>query len=241
MRGGQATSTTDVLQALQSGGTPPPRTHPPLALRSSASPPPDAPYVLRQTIGDAFIAAAGIPTAQPDHTLRVALFATEAMHAANATLVDVDDPDKGFVNIRAGFHTGAVVASVIGNLKPKYTLFGATMNVASRMESTSEKNRVTMSPQAHAALMQQAPEARTEARGLVEVKSKGELELWFLDTSPGALEALLAAKRMLRNTAAGSGTSSYRAADSRSSPHDVSGAAPAGAVDGGAAASVAVL
>lgn len=59
-----------------------------------------------ETIGDAFMAVAGIPYQQPDHALRVARFALEAVAAANTVAVDEANPDEGFVNIRAGFHSG---------------------------------------------------------------------------------------------------------------------------------------
>ena len=54
-----------------------------------------------------------------DHVKRVAAFAMDAMVAADETLIDLDDPSRGTVQIRVGFHCGPVVSNVVGNLNPK--------------------------------------------------------------------------------------------------------------------------
>ena len=69
--------------------------------------------------GDAYMAVANLHTPQPNHASRIARFAIDAMKAAQATLIDEADPARGTINLRVGFHTGSVVANVVGTKNPR--------------------------------------------------------------------------------------------------------------------------
>jgi adenylate cyclase len=131
-----------------------------------------------KTIGDAYMAAAGIPDPQPDHALRIARLATRMMRAVE----QVAHSTGHALEARIGIHSGPVVAGVIGTRKFAYDVWGDTVNTASRMESHSETGRIHLS---ETTVRELAGRFHVEPRGSIEVKGKGAMNTYFLGAELG--------------------------------------------------------
>lgn len=126
-----------------------------------------------KTIGDAYMAAAGVPEKGNDDIHAIAECALEMTNVAKK----LTDPEGNSVKLRIGMHCGPAVAGVIGAHKFAYDLWGDTVNTASRMESHGEAGRIHVTEDIHE-LLKDAYEF--ESRGEVEIKGKGTLKTWWL-------------------------------------------------------------
>ena len=127
-----------------------------------------------KTIGDCYMLAGGVPEPRDDHAVAVVDAAMEMREA----LEQMHERTGGALRMRIGVHSGPIVAGVIGIRKFTYDLWGDTVNVASRMESTGQPGRVHISANT-AELVKHAYEL--EPRGAIEVKSLGMVETFFVN------------------------------------------------------------
>ena len=125
-----------------------------------------------KTIGDAYMVAGGIPVKSDNHTEQVAKMALD--------MLDEVQRHNFFGNkldIRLGFHTGPVVAGVIGIKKFSYDIWGDAVNIASRLESSGEIGKIHVSADVHDIL---SDRFRFEFRGTVNMKGIGPTETYYL-------------------------------------------------------------
>ncbi len=126
-----------------------------------------------KTIGDAYMAASGLPSPRLDHAEAAADMALDMLRVVD----EVRRRDDISVGVRIGMNSGPVVAGVIGTKKFSYDVWGDTVNVASRMEALGIPGQVQITDEVHRRLH---GAFILESRGTLDVKGKGKIASWFL-------------------------------------------------------------
>ncbi|XP_055381357.1 guanylate cyclase soluble subunit beta-1 [Condylostylus longicornis] len=139
-----------------------------------------------ETVGDKYMAVSGLPHPCEDHAKSVCRLALDMMDIAKNVKMGPNP-----VQITIGIHSGEVVTGVIGNRVPRYCLFGNTVNLTSRTETTGVPGKINVSEETYRLLCQDINHDNSfhlEYRGPVVMKGKPTpMECWFLTRSTTTL------------------------------------------------------
>jgi adenylate cyclase len=134
-----------------------------------------------KTLGNSYMAAAGVPVPSVDHAARSARLALDMVDA----LEHFNERRGSALQVRIGISSGAVVAGVIGKRRYLYDVWGDAVNTASRMESHGIAGRVQVSEGTRRLL---GDAFVLEERGALEVEGMGDVKTWFLGRPTGTEE-----------------------------------------------------
>lgn len=132
-----------------------------------------------KTIGDAYMAAAGIPVNNTASVLDTVHAALEMQDFIINRKREKDEQGQPSFQMRVGIHTGPVVAGIVGVKKFQYDIWGDTVNIASRMESSGEVGHLNISEATYQHI-KDTPGLVFAPRGMIQAKGKGEMAMYFV-------------------------------------------------------------
>ncbi len=128
-----------------------------------------------KTVGDAYLAACGLPIEDPMHAEKVVAAAIEIKNFIKERKARLGDAT---FEIRIGVNSGGVIAGIVGVKKFAYDIWGDTVNTAARMEQNCETGKVNISASTHALIKDKFA---CECRGEIHAKGKGKLSMYYVD------------------------------------------------------------
>ncbi len=131
-----------------------------------------------KTIGDAYIAAGGLPEqnkAIAEHVIEAAIAMQKVVEEFKLKRIEDNLP---YFELRIGIHSGPVVAGVVGIKKFQYDIWGDTVNLAARMEQAGEPGKINISQYTYSLVKDKFTCIH---RGKIEAKNKGEIDMYFVE------------------------------------------------------------
>lgn len=140
-----------------------------------------------KTIGDAYMAVGGLPVVNDSHAVNVVNAALEIRDFMDQHGKKRASESKPVFEVRIGIHTGNVVAGIVGLKKFAYDIWGDTVNLAARMESSSEEGKINISGATYQLVKDYF---QCHYRGKILAKNKGEVDMYFVETPKYDLASL---------------------------------------------------
>lgn len=133
-----------------------------------------------KTIGDAYLAVDGFGKEGVSAAENMVLAALKINDFITKRKKQREASGKPAFAIRAGIHTGDVIAGIVGEKKFQFDIWGDAVNTANRLVSHSDVGRVNVSQETFQ-LLKDDPKFTFTSRGKMQVKGKGEIEMWFIE------------------------------------------------------------
>ena len=131
-----------------------------------------------KTIGDSYMCVSGLPVTNSSHATDMIEAALQIIDFINRTKAERIQKKKNYFDIRIGINSGPVVAGVVGSKKFAYDIWGDSVNIAARLQQTSEPGRINVSETTY---LEAKENFHFTTRGRIAIKNKGEVDMFFVD------------------------------------------------------------
>jgi class 3 adenylate cyclase len=127
-----------------------------------------------KTIGDSYMVGGGFPIESKDHAVNIIKAAIDMFE-----IIKVKNSNSKYVwRMRAGVHSGNIVAGVVGKIKYSYDVWGNTVNLASKMEKQSSPGKINVSAATYELIKN---DFECEYRGIAEIPGNGKIDMYFVN------------------------------------------------------------